>query len=169
MEWIGEFFINHWILVLIINILAFLFIVGFLIDILNSNKGKKNQKNKINDKIIFDQDIYTNDKYEQNSTKNDEVIINGVKDNNISNIIEDIRKNDQDIDDKNIIQDNDVFEEFDKVIPKKKIIDDDEKNELETFDDVEITTKKREKNISIDIDIDLPNIDLPKDDEDIWS
>ena len=49
------------------------------------------------------------------------------------------------------------------------IIDDDEKNELETFDDVEITTKKREKNISIDIDIDLPNIDLPKDDEDIWS
>lgn len=169
MEWIGEFFINHWILVLIINILAFLFIVGFLIDILNSNKGKKNQKNKINDKIIFDQDIYTNDKYEKNSTKNDEAIINGVKDNNISNIIEDIRKNDQDIDDKNIIQDNDVFEEFDKVIPKKKIIDDDEKNELETFDDVEITTKKREKNISIDIDIDLPNIDLPKDDEDIWS
>ncbi|MBQ9318151.1 MAG: hypothetical protein IJR82_00770 [Bacilli bacterium] len=169
MEWIEEFFINHWILVLIINILAFLFIVGFLIDILNSNKGKKNQKNKINDKIIFDQDIYTNDKYEQNSTKNDEVIINGVKDNNISNIIEDIRKNDQDIDDKNIIQDNDVFEEFDKVIPKRKIIDDDEKNELETFDDVEITTKKRKKNISIDIDIDLPNIDLPKDDEDIWS
>lgn len=169
MEWIGEFFINHWILVLIINILAFLFIVGFLIDILNSNKGKKNQKNKINDKIIFDQDIYTNDKYEKNSTKNDEAIINGVKDNNISNIIEDIRKNDQDIDDKNIIQDNDVFEEFDKVIPKKKIIDDDEKNELETFDDVEITTKKRKKNISIDTDIDLPNIDLPKDDEDIWS
>lgn len=45
MEKIGEFFVNHWVIVLAINILAILFIVGYFLEKIDC-KRKKDKKTK---------------------------------------------------------------------------------------------------------------------------
>lgn len=65
-------------------------------------------------------------------------------------------------------QSNSVFEEFDRIIPEKKLIDEETRNGLETFDDLK-PLQVTKKDIEIDTDIKLPEIDLSSDDEDIWS
>lgn len=177
MELIGEFFINHWIIVLIINIAAFIFIVGFFLESLNK-KEKKQKNKKINDKIIFDQDksvienkvILDQDSYKASNTqKNIKANNDKIDDTNLNKFDNKTKKKIKDNIDNIINQSNSVFDDFDKIIPEKKLIDDDIKNELEYFDDDVQVVKKQKKHIKIDTNIDLPKIDLPIDDEDIWS
>ena len=53
MEKISEILINNWVAILVINALAVIFIIGYLIE-RNSNKQKNNNKKDNTNKIIFD-------------------------------------------------------------------------------------------------------------------
>lgn len=217
MEKINEFLMDHWIIILSINILAIFFIIGFLIEKHESKKQKKNSNENKDEKIIWEK-VSTNDEF------NNKIIDNGHKilKNDVENIeIEDkkelikrsnntqkinnnevkgdnhkIKLNDQesqtlkeiteenrqtlkelDEETRKQLKDNierivngseSIFLEFDKLIPEKKIIDDELKEELENFDvDIE-PIKENKKNTDINTDIDLPEIELSVEEEDIW-
>jgi len=181
MEKISEFLIDHWIIVLTINTIAIVFIIGYLIE--QSKKKKKNTSKE--EKIIFDN---TKQKVEENIIDNGtKILANNIENNEINqNIVEEKQEtssiNDENIQefteetkqqlqdniDKIINQSNSVFEEFDKVIPDKKIISDEIKKELETFETIE-PIKETKKSVYIDTDIELPEITLKVQEEDIWS
>ena len=201
MQKLSEILVGHWIIILIINVLAILFIIGYILE-LKVNKREKRKDNQQNDKIIFDNDSQIINKYE------DRIIDNGSKiisDNNyINNKIistkeeKNVKKDNEKTQEKSlnddlistndinkidnstkqqlhnnieyiINQSNSVFEEFDKIIPERKIIDEQLKEELEKFD-IEIEPiKETKKDIDIDTNIELPEIELSTKEEDIWS
>lgn len=183
MEKIGEFFVNHWIIVLIINVLAILFIVGYFLEKIDSKRKKEKKtiifdqnKDKSHDleKIIIDNGtkILANseNRKELNTSENFDIQTDddNLDVNHFNNFNDDVKRqlinNIENINN----QSNSVFEEFDKIIPEKKLIDDDTRNELESFDDIK-PIKIEKKDIEIDTDIKLPEIELSSDDEDIWN
>lgn len=178
MEKISEFLINHWIIVLIVNTIAIVFIIGYLIE--QSKKKKTIKEEKIifdNTKQKLDENIIDNNKILADTPLeniNNEIIDNkienesNINDENIQTISEDTKQQLQDNIDKIINQSNSVFEEFDKVIPDEKIIPDELKEKLETFDKIE-PIKETKKSVYIDTDIKLPEITLSTKEEDIWA
>ena len=181
MEKISEFLIDHWIIVLTINVIAISFIIGYLIEqskkknnikedkIIFDNTKQPSDKNIIdNNKILADtenEEIKTNEIYNIENKENEKI---NIKDENIHNITIEDKQQLQDNIEKIVNQSNSVFEEFNKVIPDKKIIPDEIKKELETFDNIE-PIKETKKSVHIDTDIDLPEITLTTKEEDIWS
>ena len=198
MEKFSQFLVNHWIIVLIINLLAISFIIGYIIETIKIKKKKvKVKKNIQESKAIFDIESSFIDKNKQDYNKNTEITsvnsnilkekdidnketikeniitesnesINTLETNDINKINNDTKQQIHNNIDYIINQSNSVFEEFDKVIPEKKIIDEELKEELESFN-VEIKPiKNQKKDIDIDTNIELPEIELPTE-EDIWS
>ena len=199
MEKFSQFLVNHWIIVLIINLLAISFIIGYIIETIKIKKKKvKVKKNIQESKAIFDIESSFIDKNKQDYNKNTEITsvnsnilkekdidnketikeniitesnesINTLETNDINKINNDTKQQIHNNIDYIINQSNSVFEEFDKVIPEKKIIDEELKEELESFN-VEIKPiKNQKKDIDIDTNIELPEIELPTEEEDIWS
>ena len=203
MEQIGEFLLENWVIILALNILAILFIVGYLVE---KHDNKKNKTTA--DKIIWE-------KVSPNDTKidSDSIIENGQKilkiendnrsplsgsndfnknkevdsihqqiDNN-ENIITSMSETNyqtlKNLDEKtreelknnieNIInRSENIFSEFDRVIPNKKIIDDELRDKF-TIDESDVMDIHHHKSQpEIDINIDLPEIDFPMNDGDIW-
>lgn len=192
MEKIGGFLFEHWKLVLIINVVAIAFIIGYIIE---SKEKKQKRKNDNDDKIIFDNEEPIIDNLNENimttnpepilqdenkntieketiNTKKkseDEIILDKIKKRNMENINEISNENNKKINIQKIIDDeNSILNEFNKVIPNKKIIDDEIKEELENFKTKIEPIKKHKKNSYIDTNIDLPEISLSKDKEDLW-
>ena len=199
MEKFSQFLVNHWIIVLIINLLAISFIIGYIIETIKIKKKKvKVKKNIQESKAIFDIESSFIDKNKQDYNKNTEITsvnsnilkekdidnketikeniitesnesINTLETNDINKINNDTKQQIHNNIDYIINQSNSVFEEFDKVIPEKKIIDEELKEELESFN-VEIKPiKNQKKDIDIDTNIELPEIELSTEEEDIWS
>lgn len=193
MEKLIDFFGEHWVILIIVNFLAIVFIIGYLYE--KRSENKKNRKNNYNDMIIFDdqttplknnnintieKDIIEDKKEnKENNTNINNVNIenkNDIKNNeeqkvqNIYSIDKETKKQIHDNIEYIINQNNSVFEEFDNVVPKKSIIEDKLKKEFEIIDE-DNTSKfeKHKKNIDIDTNIELPEINISIEDEDIWS
>lgn len=198
MEKISEFLIEHWIILLAINILAIIFIIGYLFEQRDSKKNKRLKPKNNDNNIIFDNETpIINNKDTTLENKNSVNIKNNFK--NVKNINNDKKIDEQvNILEKNankekkdqyiktidnetkkqihdnieyiINQSNSVFEEFDKVIPKKKIIEDEVKEKLELHEEeLKPSFDNHKKNIDIDTNIELPEIDIETEDEDIWN
>ena len=122
-------------------------------------------KNK-DKKIIFDKQNKLEDNLDKNiqeNIENNDQIIEAINNPDInSNIVE---ENNEDIEEQ--IKDNIsyitnsnglIFDEFEKIIPEKKLIDDELKEKLETFNvDIEPMHYYKEED-KIDTNIELPNI-----------
>lgn len=169
MEKLMELVSKYWILLVVIGILIILFIIGYMVEYYIKKKDKK---------IIFDKEK----KFEENLDKNIQETIEDISNDQIieainnpdinSNIIEENKENIEEQIKENIsyITNSNglIFDEFEKIIPEKKLIDDELKEELETFNvDIEPMHYYKEDE-KIDTNIELPNIELKKDDEDIW-
>lgn len=156
-----EFITNYWVILLVALILFLLVVLSYLID-------KEIRKMKDNDDVSEIED--TNEK---------EVYVSKVEESNKSSVVEDVVVNeDTAINDtfEELVDDSreldydeldieDIDDDFNKVIHKKKIIDESIMNSVEAMhiEDVNI-----EKN-TIDTNIELPEIKIKKDmNEDIW-
>ena len=167
MEKIMELVSKYWILLVVIGILIILFIIGYMVEYYIKNKDKKiifDKQNKLEDNRDknIQENINNNDQIIE-AINNPDINSNVVEENN-ENIEEQIKENISYITNSNGL----IFDEFEKIIPEKKLIDDELKEELETFNvDIEPMHYYKEDE-KIDTNIELPNIELKKDDEDIW-
>lgn len=180
MEKMIDFFSEHWIILIVVNFFAVAFIIGYLYEKRNEDKNKK--KKNYNDMIIFDNQIASLNINDNNKIKKDN-IENEKENKNINIKQENIKKNENihSIDNETkkqihdnieyiINQNNSVFEEFNNVVPKKNVIEDKIKKELEIVDkENKKILKQEKKDINIDTNIELPEINISVDDEDIWS
>ena len=156
-----EFITNYWVILLVAFILFLLVVLSYLID-------KEIRKMKDNDDVS-----------EIDDANEKEVYINKVEDSNKSSDVEDIAVNEdttindtaeEAIDDSRELDYDeldieDIDDDFNKVIHKKKIIDETLIDSVEAMhiDDINIEDNK------IDTDIELPEIKIKKDmNEDIW-
>lgn len=180
MEQISEYLIEHWIILLTLNILAIIYIVYYIFGKINRKKNSKKEIKNDADNNIFDNKLSTiseNEKKESKTdmtntilnTSNPENIRKTQDDKNINTIDNETKKQLHNNIDYIVNQNNSIFEEFDKVIPEKKIIDDNLKEELEKFDDEYTQFTYNKKNIDIDTNIELPEIKLSTEEEDIWN
>ena len=155
-----EFITNYWVILLVAFILFLLVVLSYLID-------KEIRKMKDNDENVS----------EIEDTNEKEVYVNKVEESNKSNVVEDIGVNDGVIcDDEDVIDDSreldydeldieDIDDDFNKVIHKRKLMDESIMDSVEAMhiDDINIEDDK------IDTDIELPEIKIKKDmNEDIW-
>ena len=152
-----EFITNYWVILLVAFILFLLVVLSYLID-------KEIRKMKDNDDVseiedINEKDVYVNKVEESNSkpTINQKVDING-------NVAEEIvdKSKELDYDELDI---EDIDDDFNKVIHKRKLIDESIMNSVEAMhiEDVNIDDN------TIDTNIELPEIKIKKDmNEDIW-
>ena len=156
-----EFITNYWVILLVSFILFLLVVLSYLID-------KEIRKMKDNDDVS-----------EIDDANEKEVYINKVEDSNKSSDVEDIAVNEdttindtaeEAIDDSRELDYDeldieDIDDDFNKVIHKKKIIDETLIDSVEAMhiDDINIEDNK------IDTNIELPEIKIKKDmNEDIW-
>ena len=167
MEKIMELVSKYWILLVVIGILIILFIIGYMVEYYIKNKDKKiifDKQNKLEDNRDknIQENINNNDQIIE-AINNPDINSNVVEENN-ENIEEQIKENISYITNSNGL----IFDEFEKIIPEKKLIDDELKEELETFNvDIEPMHYYKEED-KIDTNIELPNIELEKEDENIW-
>lgn len=155
-----EFITNYWVILLVAFILFLLVVLSYLID-------KEIRKMKDNDEDVS----------EIEDTNEKEVYVNKVEESNKSSVVEDIGVNDGVIcDDEDVIDDSreldydeldieDIDDDFNKVIHKRKLMDESIMDSVEAMhiDDINIEDDK------IDTDIELPEIKIKKDmNEDIW-
>jgi len=167
MEKIMELVSKYWILLVVIGILIILFIIGYMVEYYIKNKDKKiifDKQNKLEDNLDknIQENIENNDQIIE-AINNPDINSNVVEENN-ENIEEQIKENISYITNSNGL----IFDEFEKIIPEKKLIDDELKEELETFNvDIEPMHYYKEED-KIDTNIELPNIELEKEDENIW-
>lgn len=155
-----EFITNYWVILLVAFILFLLVVLSYLID-------KEIRKMKDNDEDVS----------EIEDTNEKEVYVNKVEESNKSSVVEDIGVNDGVIcDDEDVIDDSreldydeldieDIDDDFNKVIHKRKLIDESIMNSVEAMhvDDINID------NSQFDTNIELPEIKIKKDmNEDIW-
>lgn len=156
-----EFITNYWVILLVAFILFLLVVLSYLID-------KEIRKMKDNDDVSEIED--TNEK---------EVYVSKVEESNKSSDLEDIAANeDATINDtvEELVDDSreldydeldieDIDDDFNKVIHKRKLIDESIMNSVEAMhvDDINID------NSQFDTNIELPEIKIKKDmNEDIW-
>ena len=156
-----EFITNYWVILLVAFILFLLVVLSYLID-------KEIRKMKDNDDVSEIEDI--NEK---------EVYVNKVEESNKSSLVEDVVANEgntlndtveESVDEsKELGYDEldieDIDDDFNKVIHKRKLIDESIMDSVEAMhsDDINIEDDK------IDTDIELPEIKIKKDmNEDIW-
>lgn len=194
MEKISEFFIEHWIIILCINILAIIAIVVYLIVQIKQKHAsvKDDKKNIVNNQILANDIVDNNLFLSPNNTKNEEINIpreNVVIETKIANnneinfdsqnrILTENKENLQEINtSSNTLQEkiekitkesNKNLEELDILLPDKKIISDELKEKMETFEDIE-PIKETEKSVIINTDIELPEITLSTEEKDIWN
>lgn len=194
MEKISEFFIEHWIIILCINILAIIAIVVYLIAQIKQKHAsvKDDKKNIVNNQILANDIVDNNLFLSPNNTKNEEINIpreNVVIETKIANnneinfdsqnrILTENKENLQEINtSSNTLQEkiekitkesNKNLEELDILLPDKKIISDELKEKMETFEDIE-PIKETEKSVIINTDIELPEITLSTEEKDIWN
>ena len=167
MEKIMELVSKYWIILVVIGILIILFIIGYMVEYYIKNKDKKiifDKENKLEDNLDknIQENIKNNDQIIE-AINNPDINSNVVEENN-ENIEEQIKENISYITNSNGL----IFDEFEKIIPEKKLIDDELKEKFETFNvDIEPMHYYKEED-KIDTNIELPNIELEKDDEDIW-
>ena len=141
-----EFITNYWVILLVAFILFLLVVLSYLID-------KEIRKMKDNDDVSEIEDINEKDVY-----------VNKVEESNKSSVVEDVFDNSKELD-YDELDIEDIDDDFNKVIHKKKIIDETLIDSVEAMhiDDINIEDNK------IDTDIELPEIKIKKDmNEDIW-
>lgn len=171
MKKISEFLIENWILVACINILAIITIIAYIISQKKQNKliAKENispiekQYNNTHNVLSSNQNIKTEIEKQDENIKLEEE-----NEENTFNIKNEEKKQLQDSIEKITIQSNSISEGFDKFLSEKKIITDEEKENLEHFEDVQPIAEPK-KSVYIDTDIKLPDITLSTTDEDIWN
>ena len=188
MEKISEFFIEHWLIILCINITAIIAIIIYLIlEIKQKKTNNKGEKNSNLDNRNENHNIIENDQVSSNKIINKEISLSRESENikpiknnieiNSNNQNEKLNESIEENDNSskilqnnpiNIVEeDNKSFEELDKLLPDKKIIPDELKDKLETFEDIK-PIKETDKKIIINTDIELPEITLSTKEEDIW-
>ena len=155
-----EFITNYWVILLVAFILFLLVVLSYLID-------KEIRKMKDNDDVSRieennDKEVYVN-KIEDNSKSivDEEMIVNDdFNDASNEEIVDESRELDYDE-----LDVEDIDDDFNKVIHKKKLIDETLIDSVEAMhiDDINID------NNDIDTNIELPEIKIKKDmNEDIW-
>lgn len=156
-----EFITNYWVILLVAFILFLLVVLSYLID-------KEIRKMKDNDDVseIDDankKEVYVNKVEDSNKSSVDEdMIVN--EDTTINDTAEEAIDDSRELD-YDELDIEDIDDDFNKVIHKKKIIDETLIDSVESMhiDDINIEDNK------IDTDIELPEIKIKKDmNEDIW-
>lgn len=141
-----EFITNYWVILLVAFILFLLVVLSYLID-------KEIRKMKDNDDVSEIEDINEKDVY-----------VNKVEESNKSSVVEDVFDNSKELD-YDELDIEDIDDDFNKVIHKRKLIDESIMNSVEAMhiEDVNIDDN------TIDTNIELPEIKIKKDmNEDIW-
>lgn len=141
-----EFITNYWVILLVAFILFLLVVLSYLID-------KEIRKMKDNDDVSEIEDINEKDVY-----------VNKVEESNKSSVVEDVFDNSKELD-YDELDIEDIDDDFNKVIHKRKLIDESIMNSVEAMhiDDIDIDDN------TIDTNIELPEIKIKKDmNEDIW-
>ena len=141
-----EFITNYWVILLVAFILFLLVVLSYLID-------KEIRKMKDNDDVSEIEDINEKDVY-----------VNKVEESNKSSVVEDVFDNSKELD-YDELDIEDIDDDFNKVIHKRKLIDESIMDSVEAMyiDDIDIDDN------TIDTNIELPEIKIKKDmNEDIW-
>lgn len=142
-----EFIINYWAILLVALILVLLVILAYLIDKKNRKlKEVENYQVKDEKKIENNVDLNMNVEDKKLSSIDDREKLNDIKPQVIS---EELDYDELDIEN--------IDDEFNKVIPKKRIIDDSIKSSIDSIKIEPISVSKVEDD---DSNIELPNIKL---------
>lgn len=142
-----EFIINYWAILLVALILVLLVILAYLIDKKN-RKLKEVENYQVKDEKIIENNVDLNINVEDKklSSINDGEKLNDIKPQVIS---EELDYDELDIEN--------IDDEFNKVIPKKRIIDDSIKSSIDSIKIEPLSVSKVEDD---DSNIELPNIKL---------
>lgn len=148
-----DFIINYWAILLVALILILLVILAYLID-QKLHKLTRVEENHDQDEIQTNNFVDSNVNIDSSSKKLEPEIINNVEKSVDDNTI----SQDLDYDELDI---EDIDDEFDKVIPQKKLIDDSIKKSIDSIKiEPILLTKVDTVN---DSKIELPDIKLKKD------
>lgn len=174
MENLTNFILEHWIIVVIIDAMILFFIIGYCFEKYIIKKRKNNSleisdDNHLPEMVSYNENDNGEDIKKINAINNEEILKNIKCDEKINSEekINKKEKNKQKKDNNVNIIENKKDDDFEKIVPEKKAIDD-MKDEFENLELKIDPIKDPKKEDRLDTNIELPEINLTIDDDVIW-